>query len=59
VLEKYISAIAPKAIIDYCNGGRYLTEDLRFEEKRDGKRKVEILKVHGRAIGFIVTTVEY
>jgi len=47
VLEKYISAIAPKAIIDYCNGGRYLTEDLRFEEKRDGKRKVEILKVHG------------
>jgi len=41
VLEKYISAIAPKAIIDYCNGGRYLTEDLVLKKKGMEKEKLK------------------
>jgi len=39
--EKYISAIAPKAIIDYCNGGRYLTEDLVLKKKGMEKEKLK------------------
>ncbi|GAE86879.1 hypothetical protein [Acetivibrio straminisolvens] len=47
VLEKYISMIDPGIVIDYCNGGKYLTEDGRFKEKRNEDRRIKVVKVHG------------
>lgn len=39
--------IDPGIVIDYCNGGKYLTEDGRFKEKRNEDRRIKVVKVHG------------
>ncbi|HHV29067.1 hypothetical protein [Acetivibrio mesophilus] len=47
VLEKYISMIDQGIMIDYCNGGKYLTGDRGFKDERGESRRTKIVKIHG------------